>query len=119
MAYAESSETRSQVSFNDGFAPVARKALPAVVNIASSKTIRFPGAQSPFFSDPFFRQFFGDEFSGVPRGALVADVTPHSPAERSGLNKGDIILELNGAPLGDSQELRLKISMMAPLAAFL
>jgi len=321
---AQTGDTGGQVSFTSGFAPVAKKVLPAVVNIASSKTIRFSdqGSQSPFFSDPFFRQFFGDgssssrmpreqrerslgsgvivnadgyiltnshvvagadeitislgdkrefkgrvvgtdpktdvavvkieakglpvlafgdsskvqvgEFAlavgnpfgvgqtltmgiisatgrrgldiedyedfiqtdaavnpgnsggalvnvrgeligintaivsggtggnqgvgfavpvnmargvmdeilkhgkvtrgwlgvaiqpvspeiakafgltGEPRGALVADVTPHSPAERSGINKGDIILNLNGVPVSDSQELRLKISMMAP-----
>ena len=58
----------SQVSFTNGFASVAKKALPAVVNIASSKIIRFPDqGQSPFFSDPFFRQFFGDDFSRLPR----------------------------------------------------
>jgi serine protease Do len=61
-----------QVSFPNGFVPVARKVLPAVVNIASSKTVRSPdqGPSSPFFNDPFFRQFFGDEFSQqyrVPR----------------------------------------------------
>jgi len=68
FAYADTS-TESQASFANGFASVAKKALPAVVNIASSKTVRFPdqGSQSPFFSDPFFRQFFGDQFSGVPR----------------------------------------------------
>ncbi len=55
----------SQVSFLNGFAPVAKRVLPAVVNIASSKVVRSAGqgSQSPFFSDPFFRQFFGDEFS--------------------------------------------------------
>ncbi len=54
-----------QVSFLNGFAPVAKRVLPAVVNIASTKIIRSPdqGPASPFFSDPFFRQFFGDEFS--------------------------------------------------------
>jgi len=62
----------NQVSFTDGFVPVVDKVLPAVVNIASSKIVRSPdqGPPSPFFSDPFFRQFFGDEFSRqfrVPR----------------------------------------------------
>ena len=54
-----------QVSFVNGFAPVAKEVLPAVVNIASSKIIRTPNqdALSPFFSDPFFRQFFGNQFS--------------------------------------------------------
>lgn len=61
-----------QVSFTNGFVPVARKVLPAVVNIASSKIVRSPdqGTSSPFFADPFFRQFFGDDFSQqfrVPR----------------------------------------------------
>src|SRR5574338_217737 len=57
----------NQVSFTDGFVPVAQKALPAVVNIASSKIVKSPGpSASPFFSDPFFRQFFGNprEFFG-------------------------------------------------------
>lgn len=69
FALAESGATGGQASFNDGFAPVARKVLPAVVNIASSKTIRLneQGSQSPFFSDPFFRRFFGDEFPKLPR----------------------------------------------------
>jgi serine protease Do len=54
-----------QVSFLNGFVPVAKKVLPAVVNIASSKIVRSPdqGPSSPFFNDPFFRQFFGGEFS--------------------------------------------------------
>jgi serine protease Do len=60
------------VSFAVGFVPVVKRVLPAVVNIASSKIVRSPdqGPSSPFFSDPFFRNFFGDEFSRqfeVPR----------------------------------------------------
>jgi serine protease Do len=57
-------------------------------------------------------QAFG--FAGQPRGGLVSDVTRNSPAERCGINKGDIILDLNGAQVGDSQELRVKIAMLAP-----
>jgi serine protease Do len=58
-----SADIAGQVSFLNGFAPVAKKVLPAVVNIASSKIVRTPEQGSPFFSDPFFRRFFGDEFS--------------------------------------------------------
>lgn len=48
------------VNFEAGFYPVVQKVVPAVVNIASSKIVRTPQDQlSPFFSDPFFRQFFG------------------------------------------------------------
>ena len=51
----------SEVSFTNGFVPVVRKVLPGVVNIASSKVVKSTGSSSsPFFSDPFFRQFFGN-----------------------------------------------------------
>jgi len=49
-----------------------------------------------------------------PRGALVGDVSSGSPAEKSGVQKGDIIVELNGKPIMDSNQLRMSISMMAP-----
>ena len=44
------------------FAPVVEKDLPAVVNISASKVIRTTGGDAPFVMDPFFRQFFGDDF---------------------------------------------------------
>jgi serine protease Do len=48
------------------------------------------------------------------RGALVGDVSADSPAQRAGLQKGDIILELNGKPVEDANQLRMNISMMSP-----
>ncbi len=39
---------------------------PAVVNISTTRTVRVQGGINPFFNDPFFRRFFGDQF-GVPR----------------------------------------------------
>ena len=62
---AAGSRGAGAVSFENGFQPAVDKALPAVVNIASTKVVRSPdaGPASPFFSDPFFRQFFGDQFS--------------------------------------------------------
>jgi serine protease Do len=53
-----------------GFAPVVKKALPAVVNVSTSKLVKTGGGQNPFFSDPFFRQFFGQNSpfgSNVPQ----------------------------------------------------
>jgi len=40
---------------------------------------------------------------GAPstRGMAVAEVVPGSPADRTGLKKGDIILEVNGRPVDD------------------
>ena len=40
-----------------GWTAVAKAAMPAVVNISSSKTVRGPGGSAPFFADPFFRFF--------------------------------------------------------------
>jgi serine protease Do len=55
-----SGDAGSQVSFANGFAPVARKVLPAVVSIASSKIVRSTPGDWPFLDEPLFRRFFGD-----------------------------------------------------------
>ncbi|HYK60659.1 MAG TPA: DegQ family serine endoprotease [Bryobacteraceae bacterium] len=47
-------------------------------------------------------------------GALVGEVTPNSPAARGGLKQGDIITQVNGQPVSDANQLRLKVGMMAP-----
>lgn len=44
------------------FAPVVRKAAPAVVNVFAAKVV---SAQNPFMDDPIFRRFFGGP--GLPR----------------------------------------------------
>ena len=45
-------------------ADVAAVVKPAVVNVSTSRTIKIPQSDfGPFFNDPFFRRFFGDEFS--------------------------------------------------------
>jgi serine protease Do len=51
------------------------------------------------------------------RGALVGEVTPDGPAARAGLAQGDVIIELNGARVDDSRDLRLKVSQLAPGSA--
>ena len=43
------------------FAPIVRRAAPAVVNVYAARVVQ---NRSPFFDDPFFQQFFG---GGVPR----------------------------------------------------
>lgn len=47
-----------------------------------------------------------------PRGAMVSDVTPDSPAQRAGLQSGDVITALNGKPVADRNQLRMDIAMM-------
>ena len=46
------------------FAPIVKRVAPAVVNVYATRTIR--QFVSPLFSDPFFRQLFGDPFGGSP-----------------------------------------------------
>ncbi len=63
---------------------------------------------------PAIAKAFGEKDA---HGALVGDVSANSPAQRSGIQKGDIILDVNGKPVTDSNELRMTISMMQPDAS--
>ena len=51
------------------FGPVIKKVSPSVVNIYTAKTVKENFRVSPFFDDPFFRDFFGMPFGqqNVPR----------------------------------------------------
>ena len=49
-----------------------------------------------------------------PIGALVAQVTPDSPAERAGLQPGDVILEFNGEEVEESPQLPAMVSALSP-----
>ena len=42
------------------FSAAARKAMPAVVNVFTTKDVKVP--RHPFMDDPVFRYFFGDQF---------------------------------------------------------
>ncbi|HNC02869.1 MAG TPA: DegQ family serine endoprotease [Agitococcus sp.] len=55
-----------------------------------------------------------------PAGALVAKVLPDTPAEKSGLKEGDVIIAFNGQDIGLSSELpqmigRAKVGKKVPL----
>ena len=54
----------SLAQFQNGFASVVDPALAAVVNISSTKVVKRPNMPN-IFDDPFFRQFFGNQF-GAP-----------------------------------------------------
>jgi serine protease Do len=49
-----------------------------------------------------------------PEGALVADVTKNSAAEKAGLKQGDIILKLNSQPVENISTFRNAIALMQP-----
>ncbi len=48
------------------------------------------------------------------KGALVAEVNPGSPAEQAGIQRGDIIVEFNGHPIQEMNELPRMVAQMAP-----
>ncbi|EEA95801.1 Do family serine endopeptidase [Pseudovibrio sp. JE062] len=51
----------SQAEISLSFAPVVKKVAPAVVNVYASRTVQERRRVSPFFDDPFFRRFFGEQ----------------------------------------------------------
>jgi serine protease Do len=53
---------------------------------------------------------------GLPsaQGALIGDVTADGPGAKAGLQKGDVITAINGQPVPDYTDLRLRISQTAP-----
>ena len=60
----------AEVSFLSGFTPIVKSALPAVVNISTSRKVAAPERETAPFSGPL-RDFFGPEFFeqfGGPRG---------------------------------------------------
>jgi serine protease Do len=55
------------------------------------------------------------EALGVERGgALVADVAPESPAAKAGLQKGDVVVAINGRALNNFQRLQLFAAQSKP-----
>jgi serine protease Do len=49
-----------------------------------------------------------------PKGALVAQVNPDTPAAKAGIERGDIIIEFNGHPIHEMNELPRMVADMAP-----
>lgn len=48
------------------------------------------------------------------RGALVSAVNPDSPAAYAGIERGDVIVDFNGHPVGDSNSLRNMVARTQP-----
>jgi len=47
-------------------------------------------------------------------GVLIGDVTAGAPAAAAGLQRGDVILDLNGQKVENSNQLRMRVSMTPP-----
>ena len=95
-----------------GFAIPSNMARAVVEEIVrSGKVTRGYLGILPQDVTPAISRAFNDQSTS---GALVGDVTANSPAQKSGLERGDIIVELDGKPVADSNDLRLRVSMMPP-----
>jgi Do/DeqQ family serine protease len=63
-SFAQKAVPESAVAMKQSFAPVVKRAAPAVVNVYVRH--RVEQMVSPFFDDPFFGRLFGERF-GIPR----------------------------------------------------
>jgi serine protease Do len=90
-----------------GFAIPMSMAKPVMDQIlAHGKVVRgYLGVHIQDLS-PEIAKAFNYNLSG---GALIGDVSPNTPA-----SKGDVIVKLDGQPVSDYVDLRLRISQMAP-----
>jgi serine protease Do len=52
-----------------------------------------------------------------PKGMMISDVYPNSPAAKAGLVKGDVVLSINGAEVFDEGGVRYQAATMRPGAA--
>ena len=66
LAVAEKRLPSSQSEIHLSYASLVKRAAPAVVNIYTKRVVR--NVRSPFFNDPFFRQFFGENGYKMGKG---------------------------------------------------
>ncbi len=118
LVAASSPVSSAPLSLASGFSEVVKRVQPSVVNIASTKVVRSSdrGPSSPFFADPFFRQFFGEEFG--PSSRVPRERREHSLGSGVIVNPDGFLLTNNhvvqGADeievsLGDKRELKAKV----------
>src|SRR5665213_1297841 len=61
--HVENTPVNRDARLGTGFAPIVKKAAPSVVNIYSTRFV----TERPMQMNPFFRQFFGNQFQGDDR----------------------------------------------------
>ena len=105
---------RAQVQLS--LAPVVKRAAPSVVNVYGARVEKRPS--NPFFDDPFFRRFFGDNGFGVPRERVQRSLGSGVIVDPSGLvvTNNHVIegmTEVKGA-LADRREFAAEIVLRDP-----
>jgi serine protease Do len=95
-----------------GFAVPANMAKSVMAQLTKSGTVRrgiLGVTVQPVTSDLASSLGLSDV-----RGALISSVQHGGPAERAGLQRGDVIVALNGSPVTDSNALRNQIANTEP-----
>jgi serine protease Do len=88
---------------------VAQNVMDQILH--NGKVVRaYLGVMSQQVTPAIAKAFHDDQVAG----ALVSSVSPDSPAAHAGIQKGDIILAVNGQPVTDSAQLAMRISLMHP-----
>ncbi len=109
-SYTYASEPKiSQKSINilteigQATAEIAETVKPTIVNISTTRTVNIQGTPSPFFDDPFFRRFFGDQFR-IPKERKTASLGSGVIVDPKGY-----ILTANHV-VQDAEEIRVTLS---------
>src|SRR5829696_4582428 len=95
-----------------GFAVPANMAKSVIAQLTKSGTVRrgmLGVTVQPVTSDLASSLGLSDV-----RGALISSVQHGGPADRAGVQRGDVILALNGSPVADSNALRNQIANTEP-----
>jgi serine protease Do len=95
-----------------GFAIPAKQAETVVASLKQSGAVTrgWLGVQIQGIDEDLAKALGADD----KRGALVAEVTPDSPAARGGLVAGDVIRSVDGAAIADARELSRVVAATRP-----
>jgi serine protease Do len=89
-----------------GFAVPSDMAKPIIKDLISTGKVKRPYlgiSMQPYTSD------MAKAMGGPEKGALVQSLTPAGPAEKAGVQRGDIIVKVDGKQIGESRDVQKQV----------